>query len=83
MATIRTAIELEDNFTGILNNIVNAVNMSVSVMEQMQSTMNGPVDSSTLDGIRDYANQATIAVQELNSALKGTEPPEPMEAPIQ
>lgn len=83
MATIRTAIELEDNFTGILNNIVNAVNMSVSVMEQMQSTMNGPVDSSTFDGIRDYANQATIAVQELNSALRGTEPPEPMEAPIQ
>lgn len=83
MATIRTAIELEDNFTGILNNIVNAVNMSVSAMEQMQSTMNGPVDSSTLDGIRDYANQATIAVQELNSALQGTEPPEPMEAPIQ
>lgn len=83
MATIRTAIELEDNFTGILNNIVNAVNMSVSVMEQMQSTMNGPVDSSAFDGIRDYANQATIAVQELNSALKGTEPPEPMEAPIQ
>lgn len=76
MATIRTAIELDDNFTGILNNIVNAVNMTVSVMEQMQTTMNSPVDPSTLDGVRDYANQATIAVQELNAALQGTEPPE-------
>lgn len=76
MATIRTAIELDDNFTSILNNIVNAVNMSVSAMEQMQATMNSPVDSSTLDGVREYANQATIAVQELNAALQGTEPPE-------
>lgn len=92
MATIRTAIELDDNFTGILNNIVNAVNMTVSVMEQMQTTMNSPVDPSTLDGVRDYANQATIAVQELNAALQGTEPPElptptpeqpePVEVPI-
>lgn len=76
MATIRTAIELDDNFTGILNNIVNAVNMTVSVMEQMQTTMNSPVDPSTLDGVRDYANQATIAVQELNATLQGVEPPE-------
>lgn len=76
MATIRTAIELDDNFTGILNNIVNAVNMTVSVMEQMQTTMNNPVDPSTLDGVRNYANQATIAVQELNAALQGVEPPE-------
>lgn len=92
MATIRTAIELDDNFTGILNNIVNAVNMTVSVMEQMQTTMNSPVDPSTLDGVRDYANQATIAVQELNAALQGVEPPEmptptpeqpePVEVPI-
>ena len=92
MATIRTAIELEDNFTGILNNIVNAVNMTVSVMEQMQTTMNSPVDPSTLDGVRDYANQATIAVQKLNAALQETEPPElptptpeqpePVEVPI-
>lgn len=92
MATIRTAIELDDNFTGILNNIVNAVNMTVSVMEQMQTTMNSPVDPSTLDGVWDYANQATIAVQELNAALQGVEPPEmptptseqpePVEVPI-
>lgn len=92
MASIRTAIELEDKFSGILNNIVNAVNMTVSVMEQMQTTMNNPVDPSTLDGVRDYANQATIAVQELNAALQGVEPPEmptptmdqlePVEVPI-
>lgn len=93
MATIRTAIELEDNFTRILDNVVNAVNMSVSVMEQLQGTMNTPVDASALDGIRNYANQATIAVRELSAALQDTEPPEiptpapeqpePVEAPIE
>lgn len=76
MATIRTVIELYDAFSAPLMSVVQAVNMSVSAMEQMQSTMNSPVDPSTLDGIRDYANQATIAVQELNTALGGTEPPE-------
>lgn len=76
MATIRTAIELYDVFSAPLMNVIHAVNMSVSAMEQMQATMNSPVDSSTLDGVREYANQATIAVQELNAALQGTEPPE-------
>lgn len=82
MATIRTAIELDDRFSGILNNIVNAVNMSVSAMEQMQATMNTPVDPSTLDGVRNYANQATIAVQELDAALKEAASSE-MPAPAQ
>lgn len=89
MATIRTAIELEDRFSGVLNNIVNAVNMSVSVMEQMQTAMSRPVDSSALDGVRNYADQATGAVQELNDALQGVQPatptpgqPEPVEIPV-
>lgn len=75
MATISTAIELNDNFTGVLNNIVNAMNMTVPVMEQMQDTMNDPVDPSALDGIRNYVNQATIAVQDLTTALGTIEPP--------
>ena len=39
MGSISTAIELQDNFTNILMPIINAVNMSVSTMEQMQATM--------------------------------------------
>lgn len=75
MATIRTAIELQDNFTSVLNGIVNSVNMAVSVMDQMQQTMNTPVDTATMEGLRDQANQATIAVQELEDALQQIETP--------
>lgn len=75
MATIRTAIELQDNFTSVLNTIVNAVNMGVSTMEQMQSTMNTPVDAGTMEGLRDQANQATMAVQELEAAMQNLETP--------
>ena len=75
MATIRTAIELQDNFTSVLNTIVNAVNMGVSAMEQMQSTMNTPVDAGTMEGLRDQANQATMAVQELEAAMQNLDTP--------
>ena len=70
MATIRTAIELQDNFTSVLNGIVNSVNMAVNVMDQMQQTMNTPVDASTMEGLQQQANQATIAVRELENALQ-------------
>lgn len=81
MATIRTAIELQDNFSGILNNIVNAVNMSVSAVETMQAAMNGPIDTSSLAGMREYIDQATMGVQELVAALQDVEPPTPPAPP--
>lgn len=57
-------------------NVINAVNMSVSTMEHMQSVMNGPIDTSALQGIREQLNQATIAAQELESAMQNVEPPD-------
>lgn len=76
MATIKTAIALEDNFSSILNNIVNAVNMTVSVMAEMQSTVNSPIKPAVFEGLYDYANQASLAVQELDAALQNMAPPE-------
>ena len=75
MASIRSAIELQDNFTGILMQVINAVNMSVSTMEQMQSVMNEPVDTSALQGMRDQLAQATLAARELDAALQNIDPP--------
>lgn len=75
MATIRTAIELQDNFTGILNSIINSVNMSVSAMEQMQRTMDSPVDTDSIQGIREQLNEATLAVRELDAAIQQIESP--------
>lgn len=85
MATVRTAIELQDNFSGILMNMINAINLSVSTMEQMQEVMNEPFDMASVQGVREQLNQATIAAQELDAAIqniKGADaPPSPVIPP--
>ena len=44
MATIRTAIELQDSFSGILYHVIDSVNLACSAMEDMsQSTKAGAV----------------------------------------
>ncbi len=70
MGSIRSSIELQDNFTSILMNVINAVNMSVSTMEQMQSVMNEPIDTAAIQGIRDQLNQATVAARELDAVMQ-------------
>ena len=70
MGSIRTAIELQDNFTGIMMNIINAVNLSVSTMQQMQETMNHSMDTTSIERIRNHLNQATIAAQQLSAAMQ-------------
>lgn len=76
MGSIRSSIELQDNFTNILMNVINAVNMSVSTMEQMQSVMNEPIDTAAIQGIRDQLNQATLAAQELDAAMQNVDAPD-------
>lgn len=75
MATIRTAIELQDNFTGVLYQIINSVNLGLSAMEDLHQTMNSPVDTASIEAARDSINQATLAVQQLDAAMQGLETP--------
>lgn len=75
MATIRTAIELQDNFTSVLYQVINSVNLGLSAMEDLHQSMNAQVDTSSIEAARDSINQATIAVQELDAAMQGIETP--------
>lgn len=75
MATIRTAIELQDNFTSVLYQVINSVNLGLSAMEDLHQSMNAQVDTSSIEAARDSINQATIAVQELDAAMQGVEAP--------
>ena len=75
MATIRTAIELQDNFTSVLYQVINSVNLGLSAMEDLHQTMNSPVDTASIEAARDSINQATIAVQQLDAAMQGIETP--------
>ena len=74
-ATIRTAIELQDNFTSVLYQVINSVNLGLSAMEDLHQSMSAQVDTSSIEAARDSINQATIAVQELDAAMQGVEAP--------
>ena len=76
MATIRTAIELQDNFSGILYGITNAVNTSLSVMEDLNRAMNEPVDTTSIQAAREAINQATIAAQQWEAAMQNVDAPQ-------
>ncbi len=76
MATIRTAIELQDNFSGILYGITNAVNMSLSVMEDLNRAMSEPVDTTSIQAAREAINQATVAAQQWEAAMQNVDAPQ-------
>lgn len=68
MSSIQTGIELNDQFSGVLNNIISSVNIAVSAMYDMQQSMNADIDTSSLEGARDEINQATAAIEAMNQA---------------
>ncbi|RHP71087.1 phage tail tape measure protein [Clostridium sp. OF03-18AA] len=69
MSSIQTGIELNDQFSGVLNNIISSVNLAVSAMYDMQQSMNADIDTSSIEGARDEINQATAAIEAMNQAM--------------
>lgn len=72
MASIQTGIELNDQFTGIIYNIIGAVNQSVSAFETMQRTMETPVDIGAASSVRQQLAQAEVATRNLQDTLAQT-----------
>lgn len=81
MGAVRTAIELQDNFTNVLYQVIDSVNLGLYAMDELQQTMNAPIDMASIEGARDSINQAAIAVQELNAAM-GRVSAAPPEVPV-
>jgi len=73
---IQTGIELNDQFSGILTNIINSVNLAVSAMYDMQESMNADIDTSSIEGARDEINRATAAINAMNEALDNQATPD-------
>lgn len=76
MGSIRTAIELQDNFTNILYQVIDSVNLGLSAMEDLNQSMSSPVDTRSFQGARESIDQATISVQELIAAMNQVDSPE-------
>lgn len=75
MATIRTAIELQDNFSSVLYQVIDSVNLGLSAMDDLRRSMNSPVDTSSFEAAREAINRAGAAVTQLDEAMKGLESP--------
>ncbi len=70
MGSIQTGIQLNDQFTSVIYNIMNAVNLTVASMDDMRQTMNADMGAAGIEGVRDEINQATMAMDELNAAMQ-------------
>lgn len=76
MSVVQTGIVLQDNFTNVIYQVMNTVNMCVSAMENLSQTMNTQIDADSIDSVRESINQATLAAQELDAAMQRIEPPD-------
>lgn len=93
MASISASVELYDRMSAPLMSITNAMNMTISSMRDMQSTMGTDMDTSSLDAATQAANQAQAAMEALNQSMHtggqtpgtgGSEPtPTPSTDPVQ
>lgn len=97
MASISASVELYDRMSAPLMSIMNAMNMTISSMRDMQSTMGTDMDTSSLDAATQAANQAQAAMEALNQSMHtggqtpgtgGSEPtptpsPDPVQVPVE
>lgn len=96
MASISASVELYDRMSAPLMSIMNAMNMTISSMRDMQSTMGSDMDTSSLDAATQAVNQAQAAMEQLNETARQTvlpsgsgsqqtpsEPPTPSTEPVQ
>ena len=97
MASISASVELFDRMSAPLMSIMNAMNMTISSMRDMQSTMGSDMDTSSLDAATQAANQAQAAMEALNQSMHtggqtpgagGSEPtptpsPDPVQVPVE
>ena len=75
MSSIRTGIELQDNFSPVLDGIMTSVSEAVSGMEQMQHIMDAGVDTSAIASAASDIDAATAAARELAEALQDIHAP--------
>ena len=95
MASISASVELYDRMSAPLMSIMNAMNMTISSMRDMQTTMGTDMNTSSLDAVTEAANQAQAAIEAFNQTMqngsgdhgtsknKPTPQAEPVQVPIE
>lgn len=68
MGTISTGIELNDNFSSVLYNIMGSVNLAIYQMEEMRQSLSASIDTSHIEGARESIDRATMSLREMEEA---------------
>lgn len=67
MATIESSIALYDNFSPVLNNIMDAMNLTIAGVHDLQNSMGDSIDISTFEAAEDAIRQAGAAMESLGN----------------
>lgn len=66
MATIQSTIELYDSFSPVLYNVMDAMNLTLASVRDMQNAMSGSIDVSTFEAAENAIHQAGAAMEAFN-----------------
>lgn len=75
MSGIRTSIELQDNFSDVLDRIVQSANMAVTTIGNLSQTMNTNISTPSLEDMRNEIDSTIAAVDALQPKLQDTTAP--------
>lgn len=70
MATIQTAIQLRDGFSGPLRHMSNALNMTISNMARMQSVSHNAIDTASIQAARNELAQAEASFNRVEEEIR-------------
>ena len=74
MGAIQTSISLADNISAVLNNITNAMNMTLCAFQDVQDTSSRDINVDSFGAIRDQINAATIGIRQFEDELSSIQP---------
>lgn len=70
MATIRTAIQLQDRFTPVIRSMSNALNITLSSFEALQRASHNAVDTASIQTARQELARAEIGINEVEQGIR-------------
>lgn len=70
MATIRTALQIQDSMTPVFKNITNALGATISAFEEMKSATNSSVNTASIEAARAELTKAAVAVNSIEDNIR-------------
>lgn len=69
--TVSSTLELRDSFSNTIEKIVNAVNHTVSAMEQMRENMESPINDEAFKSARAAVDHMNASIHEMEVTMNG------------